>query len=79
MENKLYRAIKTEGNKSNEYIGLISGIPEKAIEKRIEPNHLFDWCVKKSFEKSPYFGSASLKNPKSQKFNNITTSKPRRH
>lgn len=64
MELKLHRVIKTEGNKNYEYIGLISELPEESNEKDLEMNHKFDWCVKKSFEKSPYFGNVSYKEPK---------------
>lgn len=57
---KLYKIIteNMDGTKS-EYI-----VTEKTVsgkEKNIETNHKFDFCVKKSFETSPYMGSVSLK------------------
>ncbi len=64
MDTKLHRVIRTEGEKNYEYIGFLSEISEEANEKDFEINHKFDWCVKKSFEKSPYFGAVSIKNPK---------------
>lgn len=64
MKIKLHRAIKTVSDKCYEYVGLVSEIPEEASEKDLERNHKFDWCIKKTFEELPYFGSFSFKNPK---------------
>ena len=64
MFEDLCRTVEIKGNKKYEYITLNTVLYNESQYQPMEEKHKFDFCIKHSFETSPFLGAFSLREPK---------------